>query len=117
MMQKCCGYYCAMIAVVGIFFYAVVLVMEIRKNQFVLYKLQYPEVESEAREKYGNFTSHQVAEAMNEEADHKITAMGIVIGLNVLCIAGCLFSAKLAERKERNARARQEAEIEDFKDN
>jgi hypothetical protein len=42
-MRKCCGYYCAMIAVVGIFFYSVIIVMELRKNQFVLYKMQYPE--------------------------------------------------------------------------
>ena len=116
-MQKCCGYYCAMIAVVGIFFYAVVLVMEIRRNQFVLFKLQYPEVESEAKEKFENSTSLEVATAMAEEADHKVTALGIAIGLNVLCIAGCLFSAKWAEKKERDARARQEAEMEEFKEN
>jgi hypothetical protein len=117
MMQKCCGYYCAMIAMVGIFFYAVVLLMEIRRNQFVLYRLQYPEDPKEAVEKFEGKTSQDVAVAMNEEADHKITAMAIAIGLNVLCIAGCLLSAKLAEKKERDARARQEAEMEEFKEN
>ena len=42
-MRKCCGYYCAMIAVVAVFFYGVMIAMEMRKNQFVLYKLQFPE--------------------------------------------------------------------------
>lgn len=41
-MRKCCGLYCAMIALVGIFFYAVVIVMEMRKNNYVMYKMQFP---------------------------------------------------------------------------
>ncbi len=32
-----------MIAVVAIFFYAVVIVMEVRKNNYVMYKMQFPE--------------------------------------------------------------------------
>lgn len=32
MFRKCCGYYCAMIAAVAIFFYGVLIVMELRKN-------------------------------------------------------------------------------------
>ena len=42
-MRKCCGYYCAMIAVVAIFFYSVVIVMESRHNNYVMYKMQFPE--------------------------------------------------------------------------
>jgi hypothetical protein len=42
-MRKCCGYYCAMIAIVGIFFYSVVIVMESRYNNYVMYKMQFPE--------------------------------------------------------------------------
>ena len=42
MFRKCCGYYCAMIAAVALFFYGVILVREIRKNQFVMWKMQYP---------------------------------------------------------------------------
>ena len=38
-MRKCCGYYCAMIAVVGIFFYSVIIVMESRYNNFLMYKM------------------------------------------------------------------------------
>jgi hypothetical protein len=43
MFRKCCGYYCAMVAAVALFFYGVIIVMEIRKNQFLLWKMQYPE--------------------------------------------------------------------------
>ena len=53
---------------------------------------------------------------MIEEADHKVTALAIAIGLNVVCIFGCLFSAKLADKKERAAAALEEAQM-DLKEN
>ena len=88
-MRKCCGYYCAMIAAVGIFFYGVMIIMEMRKNQFVLYKLQYPEGDH-AKEVFGGNTTAHVRQVMNEEADERVTSLAIAIGLNVLCIVGCL---------------------------
>jgi len=55
-------------------------------------------------------------EHMIEEADHKVTALAIAIGLNVACIFGCLLSAKLADKKERAAAALEEAQM-DLKEN
>ena len=57
-MRKCCGYYCAMIAVVGIFFYSVVIVMEARYNNYVMYKMQFPEGAEAA--KFKSNTSEEV---------------------------------------------------------
>ena len=99
MMRKCCGYYCAMIAAVGIFFYGVIIIMEMRKNQFVLYKLQYPEGE-EAKARFEHKSTAYVRNEMNHEADEKVTSLAIAIGLNVLCIVGCLIQVKLANNEE-----------------
>ena len=55
-MRKCCGYYCALTALVGIFFYGVMIVMEIRRNEFVLWKLQYPEPDA-VPESYSTMTA------------------------------------------------------------
>ena len=85
-MRQCCGYYCAMIAIVGIFFYAVIIVMEARKNQFVLYKLQFPE---EAKE-FAGMTADDVTREMNEKADHKIIAL--IIAIVVSCSLNALLT-------------------------
>ena len=111
-MRKCCGYYCSMIAVVAIFFYSVVIVMEKRHNNFLMYKMQYPEGEA-AAVKFNTSTSGEVKIAMEEEADHKITALAIAIGLNVLCVIGCMVQVKLLEKKERLHALNQERNQED----
>jgi len=80
-MRKCCGYYCAMIALIAIFFYGVIIAMEVRKNQFVIWKLQYPEG-GEALDAYKGKTAEFVAAEMNAEADNKVTALIIAIGVN-----------------------------------
>ena len=54
--RQCCGYYCALIALIGVFFYAIIIVMEVRKNQFVIYKMQYPEGD-EAKHEFGGKTA------------------------------------------------------------
>ncbi len=96
-MRKCCGYYCAMIAVVGIFFYSVIIVMEARKNNFVMYKMQL----EENRIFPNTTTSEDVRLELEKEADEKITPLIIAVGLNVLCAIGCILQVKLLERKER----------------
>jgi len=101
-MRKCCGYYCAMIAVVAIFFYSVIIVMETRKNNFVMYKMQFPEGK-EAIAMFNGTNSTYVKEKLEEEAQAKITPLIIAIGLNVVCVLGCLLQVKLLNRKERLA--------------
>jgi hypothetical protein len=98
-MRKCCGYFCSMIAIVAIFFYTVIIVMEKRHNNFLMYKMQYPE--GEKADVYKNSTSADVRKAMEEEADHKVTALIIAIVLNVLCVIGCMVQVKFLEKKER----------------
>jgi hypothetical protein len=106
-MRQCCGYYCAMIAVIAIFFYAVIIIMEVRKNQFVMFKLQYPETPEELKE-YAGLTAPQVRTKMEEEADHKILALAIAIGLNVLCAVGCIVQVKVGEKKQAQIAREQE---------
>ena len=100
-MRKCCGYYCAMIAVVGIFFYSVIIVMESRYNNYLMYKMQFPEG-AEAK-KFEEMSSAEVRVKLEEEADAKITPLIIAIGLNVLCAVGCIVQVKMLEKKERLA--------------
>lgn len=98
-MRKCCGYYCAMIAVVAIFFYTVVIVMETRKNNYLMYKMQFPEgIEAN---QFINKTSEEVLVFLEEEAAAKVTPLIIAIGLNVVCALGCIIQVKLLERKEK----------------
>lgn len=101
-MRKCCGYYCAMIAVVAIFFYGVMIVMELRRNQFVLNKLQFPEAipETGPWSKLPTMTAPEVKAELEHEADEKVTSLAIAIGLNVLCIIGCLVQVKIGEKQE-----------------
>ena len=115
-MRKCCGYYCALTALVGIFFYGVMIVMEIRRNEFVLWKLQYPEPEA-VPDIYKTMTAPEVRAEMVTEADNKVTALAIAIGLNVLCILGCLLQVKVGEKQERARASQEEAHAEEFKEN
>ena len=42
--RKCCGYYCAFVMFIGIFFYIILIILELTHNQFVFNKLQeFPE--------------------------------------------------------------------------
>jgi len=34
MLKTCCGFYCAMTALVGIYFFTVIAIMEMRGNQY-----------------------------------------------------------------------------------
>jgi hypothetical protein len=76
MFRKCCGYYCAMVAAVALFFYGVIIVMEIRKNQFLLWKMQYPE-QGHGLPPNSNWGS--VNELMNEKANSKIVPLIFVL--------------------------------------
>jgi hypothetical protein len=96
MFRKCCGYYCAMVACVALFFYGVIIAMEVRQNQFVMWKMQFPEGVHGAA--YGNI--YNATLKMKEKAHEKIIPLVVVLGLNLLCIAGCLFQVKLLEKKE-----------------
>ncbi len=77
MFRKCCGYYCAMVAAVALFFYGVIIVMEVRKNQFLLWKMQYPE----GGHGFNNTNWGYVNEEMEKKADHKIIPLVVVLGV------------------------------------
>ena len=118
-MRKCCGYYCAMIAVVAIFFYGVMIAMEVRKNQFVMFKLQFPEGNTTALDPADHWynlpskNAEEVRKLAEDEADHKVTSMAIAIGLNVLCIIGCLVQVKLLEKREAAEARENERKLEE----
>lgn len=81
MFRKCCGYYCAMVAAVALFFYGVVIVMEVRKNQFLLWKMQLPEVLS-PKEKAMTWT--ELNEEMDKKANDKIVPLIIVLVVSTI---------------------------------
>ena len=54
---------------------------------------------------------------MVSEADNKVTALAIAIGLNVLCILGCILQVKVGDKQERARASREEANAEEFKEN
>ena len=81
MFRKCCGYYCAMVAAVALFFYGVVIVMEVRKNQFLLWKMQLPEMLS-PEEKAMTWT--QLNEEMDKKANDKIVPLIIVLVVSII---------------------------------
>ena len=82
MFRKCCGYYCAMVAAVALFFYGVIIVMEIRKNQFLLWKMQYPEDGAEFVNKTWGYANKE----MEEKAHDKIVPLIVVHGVSLTII-------------------------------
>jgi hypothetical protein len=69
-----------MVAAVALFFYGVIIVMEIRKNQFLLWKMQYPEG-GEGIDRSLNWDG--VNKLMEEKANDKIIPLVVVL---VVCI-------------------------------
>ena len=104
MFRKCCGYYCAMIAAIALFFYSVILVMEIRKNQFVLWKMQFAPDGGKGQ------NWEEVSKELHEKADHKVVPIIVVLGvssitLSHIIIAKCTLHIRMhvpseATRKE-----------------
>lgn len=45
--RKCCGYYCAFIMFIGIFFYVITIILEVTHNNFMLGHLQEVELEKD----------------------------------------------------------------------
>ena len=78
MFRKCCGYYCAMIAAIAIFFYSVILVMEIRKNQFVLWKMQFAP-DGGKGQNWG-----EVSTELDAKAGHKVVPIIVVLGVSLI---------------------------------
>ena len=76
MFRKCCGYYCAMIAAIAIFFYSVILVMEIRKNQFVLWKMQFAPDGGKGQ------NWEEVNKELDAKAGHKVVPIIVVLGVS-----------------------------------
>ena len=78
MFRKCCGYYCAMIAAIAIFFYSVILVMEIRKNQFVLWKMQFAPDGGKGK------NWEEVNKELDAKAGHKVVPIIVVLGVSLI---------------------------------
>jgi hypothetical protein len=104
MLRKCCGYYCAMVAAVGIFFFAVIIVMEVRRNPFVLWKMQYPE----EAEHYHNETADTVRVLMNEKADNKIVPLIVVIGVSPISLFNNIAEPPMRDRMPVSSQATRE---------
>ena len=65
-----------MIAAIAIFFYSVILVMEIRKNQFVLWKMQFAPDGGKGQ------NWEEVSKELDAKAGHKVVPIIVVLGVS-----------------------------------
>ena len=68
----CCGFYCAFTALVGIYFFIVLAIMEARKNPFLTFEYNKPPTD------YGP----------------KVTAFVVVACIEAVLMVGCFFCGK-----------------------
>ena len=71
-----------MVAAVALFFYGVIIVMEIRKNQFLLWKMQYPEDGEEFIGKNWGDANKK----METKAEEKIIPLVVVLGVSFFIV-------------------------------
>ena len=77
----CCGFYCAFTALVGIYFFIVLAIMEWRKNPFLTYEYNDPP----------------------QDYKTKMTAFFIVAVIEIVLCIGCFFCGKASLDSDRKA--------------
>ena len=82
--RKCCGFYCAFIMFIGIFFYIITIILELSKNQFMLNHLHETPVQGEEDARW-SFSHDGFPSVQQQQADtvmQKVASMGIAIGVS-----------------------------------
>ena len=74
---KCCSFYCSCVMVSGILFFSILAVMESNHNMFL---------------------THGKSQ---DEIDEKVSALYITMGVQALCLVGCIVQIVVGTRKER----------------
>lgn len=78
--RKCCGYYCALTMLIGIFFYAIIIILELTNNQFVFNKMQ-----PLSDEKMTGKTYKDIKELQEDQVPDKVLSIGIAIAVSQHC--------------------------------
>ena len=78
--RKCCGYYCAFVMFIGIFFYMIIILLELTQNQFIMNKLQ-PVDHGEHKSAYTGKDWSVFNQAQKDLIPSKMTAMAIAIAV------------------------------------
>ena len=84
--RTCCGYYCAFIMFIGVFFFILTIILELTKNQFMLYHLQEPEFEHEKDVPVKYVGDHGAKEQAEEKVNNRVISMAIAIGVSYFII-------------------------------
>eukprot|EP00347_Sterkiella_histriomuscorum_P001198 403372948 len=98
--RDCCGYYCAFIMFIGVFFFVFTIILELTKNQFMLYHLQEPEFEKHGTDPLRYVGAHGAKAQAEEKVNNRVISMAIAIGINVVCILFCLGCVRIGAKKE-----------------
>lgn len=84
--RSCCGYYCAFIMFIGVFFFILTIILELTKNQFMLYKLQEPDFKAEEGQppiRFVDQTGIEGAKSIAEgKVNNRVISMAIAIGVS-----------------------------------
>jgi len=95
-----CGFYCAMVALIGIYFFIILGVMELKGNTFLLQILQLNPAEAE-KDKPDEFETKE-----QWSTNDKATAFFITAGIQLVFVIGCYWCGyssmkndELAEKK------------------
>ena len=88
--RTCCGYYCAFIMFIGVFFFILTIILELTKNQFMLYHLQEPDFKTEEGQspiKYVDDNDVEGAKSIAEgKVNNRVISMAIAIGVSVYLV-------------------------------
>ena len=89
-LKTCCGFYCSMTAMIGIYFFAILAVMEYRGNTFLVQIVQNEE--------------HETIDNMMKAQVYAILA-GVEVVLMILCFCCGRSSLNQAQIEEENEKA------------
>ncbi|CDW74278.1 UNKNOWN [Stylonychia lemnae] len=95
--RSCCGYYCAFIMFIGIFFFILTIILELTKNQYTLFKLQEFDFEKENGEKV---KWDQAKQQADDKVNDRVISMAIAIAINFVCIFFCIGCVRIGAKKE-----------------
>lgn len=80
--RACCGYYCAFIMFIGIFFFILTIILELTKNQFILYKLHEPEFETHGTDPLRYVGANGAKAQAEDKVNNRVISMAIAIAVS-----------------------------------
>jgi ABC-type multidrug transport system permease subunit len=89
-LQTCCGFYCGMTSLVGIYFFIVLAIMELRGNTFLVQIVQ-------------NVEDHATKEHIEIGATGKAVAFFVVAAIEVVFTVACFMCGRNSLKKDQEA--------------